>query len=48
MQITASREEIFSAYRHAQPLMLEIKTGVKKDGTLARLSRKWFGDDYTR
>jgi CO/xanthine dehydrogenase Mo-binding subunit len=34
VQITASREEIFSAFRHAQPLILEIKTGVKKDGTL--------------
>jgi CO/xanthine dehydrogenase Mo-binding subunit len=34
VQITASREEIFSAYRHAQPLTLEIKTGVKKDGTI--------------
>jgi 4-hydroxybenzoyl-CoA reductase subunit alpha len=34
VRIVASREEIFSAYRHAQPLILEIKTGVKKDGTL--------------
>ncbi|HEY5900199.1 MAG TPA: molybdopterin cofactor-binding domain-containing protein, partial [Burkholderiales bacterium] len=34
VQITASREEIFSAYRHAQPLTLEIKTGVKRDGTI--------------
>jgi len=34
VSIVASREEIFSAYRHAQPLILEIKTGVKKDGTL--------------
>ena len=34
VQVVASREEIFSAYRHAQPLILEIKTGVKKDGTL--------------
>jgi CO/xanthine dehydrogenase Mo-binding subunit len=34
VQIAASREEIFSAYRHAQPLTLEIKTGVKKDGTI--------------
>jgi len=34
VQIVASREEIFSAYRHAQPLILEIKTGVKKDGTI--------------
>ncbi len=34
VRIVASREEIFSAFRHAQPLILEIKTGVKKDGTL--------------
>ncbi|OGA29389.1 MAG: hypothetical protein A3I01_12850 [Betaproteobacteria bacterium RIFCSPLOWO2_02_FULL_65_24] len=34
VQIAASREEIFSAYRHAQPLTLEIKTGVKRDGTI--------------
>ena len=34
VQVVASREEIFSAYRHAQPLILEIKTGVKTDGTL--------------
>src|SRR3990170_5163688 len=34
VQITASREEIFSAFRHAQPLILEIKTGVKKDGSI--------------
>ena len=24
----------FSAYRHAQPLIVEVKTGVKKDGTI--------------
>lgn len=34
VRITASREEIFSAYRHAQPLIIEVKTGVKKDGTI--------------
>ena len=34
VKITASREEIFSAYRHGQPLIVEVKTGVKKDGTL--------------
>src|SRR3990170_522280 len=34
VKITASREEIFSAFRHAQPLILEIKTGVKKDGSI--------------
>jgi 4-hydroxybenzoyl-CoA reductase subunit alpha len=34
VKIIASREEIFSAYRHGQPLIVEIKTGVKKDGTL--------------
>ncbi len=34
VKIIPSREEIFSAYRHGQPLIVEIKTGVKKDGTL--------------
>jgi 4-hydroxybenzoyl-CoA reductase subunit alpha len=34
VKIVASREEIFTAYRHGQPLIIEIKTGVKKDGTL--------------
>ena len=34
VQIEASREEIFAAYRHGQPLIVEVKTGVKKDGTL--------------
>jgi len=34
VKIVASREEIFSAYRHGQPLLVEVKTGVKKDGTL--------------
>ncbi|MBW2207748.1 MAG: molybdopterin-dependent oxidoreductase [Deltaproteobacteria bacterium] len=34
VNIEASREEIFTAYRHGQPLIVEVKTGVKKDGTL--------------
>ncbi len=34
VKIEASREEIFLAYRHGQPLIVEVKTGVKKDGTL--------------
>jgi len=34
VRIVASREEIFSAYRHGQPLTMEIKTGVKNDGTI--------------
>lgn len=34
VRIIASREEIFSAYRHGQPLAMEIKTGVKRDGTI--------------
>jgi nicotinate dehydrogenase medium molybdopterin subunit len=34
VKIEASREEIFSAYRHGQPLIVEVKTGVKQDGTL--------------
>ncbi len=34
VRIVASREEIFSAYRHGQPLTVEIKTGVDKEGVL--------------
>ncbi|MBF0356122.1 MAG: molybdopterin-dependent oxidoreductase [Alphaproteobacteria bacterium] len=34
VRITANREEIFSAYRHSQTLTIEIKTGVRKDGTI--------------
>jgi 4-hydroxybenzoyl-CoA reductase subunit alpha len=34
VKIVASREEIFTAYRHGQPLIIELKTGVKSDGTL--------------
>jgi 4-hydroxybenzoyl-CoA reductase subunit alpha len=34
VKIEASRLEIFSAYRHGQPLIVEVKTGVKKDGSI--------------
>ncbi|MBW2611012.1 MAG: molybdopterin-dependent oxidoreductase [Deltaproteobacteria bacterium] len=34
VKFVATREEIFTAYRHGQPLISEIKTGVKKDGTI--------------
>jgi 4-hydroxybenzoyl-CoA reductase subunit alpha len=34
VKIEATREEVFIAYRHGQPLIVEVKTGVKKDGTL--------------
>lgn len=34
VKIVASRPEIFAAYRHGQPLLVELKTGVAKDGTL--------------
>ena len=34
VRCTASREEIFSAFRHGQPMIVDLKTGVKKDGTL--------------
>ena len=34
VKVVATREEIFAAYRHGQPLIVEVKTGVKKDGTL--------------
>ena len=32
--IIATREEIFTAYRHGQPMIVTVKTGVKKDGTI--------------
>lgn len=35
VKIEASREEIFTAYRHGQPLIVDVETGVKKDGTLS-------------
>ena len=34
VKIEATREEIFTAYRHGQPLIVKVKTGVKKDGTI--------------
>lgn len=34
VRIVATREEIFSAYRHGQPLIMEVKTGVRRDGTI--------------
>lgn len=34
VKIEASREDIFTAYRHGEPLIIEVKTGVKNDGTL--------------
>ncbi len=34
VKFIASREDVFAAYRHGQPLISEIKTGVKKDGTI--------------
>ncbi len=34
VKIVATREEVFTAYRHGQPLIVHVKTGVKKDGTL--------------
>ncbi|MBI4967993.1 MAG: molybdopterin-dependent oxidoreductase [Rhodospirillales bacterium] len=34
VKIVITREEIFQAFRHAQPLIIEVKTGVKKDGTI--------------
>jgi 4-hydroxybenzoyl-CoA reductase subunit alpha len=34
VKIVATREEIFIAYRHGQPLIVELKTGLKRDGTL--------------
>jgi CO/xanthine dehydrogenase Mo-binding subunit len=34
VKIVTSREEVFAAYRHGQPLIVELTTGVKKDGTI--------------
>lgn len=34
VEIIATREEIFTAYRHGQPMIFTVKTGVKKDGTI--------------
>ncbi len=34
VKVVASREEVFTSYRHGQPLIVELKTGMKKDGTL--------------
>lgn len=34
VKIVCTREEVFEAYRHGQPILVELKTGVKKDGTL--------------
>ncbi|MHB8766601.1 MAG: xanthine dehydrogenase family protein molybdopterin-binding subunit [Deferrisomatales bacterium] len=34
VKVEASREEVFAAYRHGQPLIVEVKTGAKRDGTL--------------
>jgi 4-hydroxybenzoyl-CoA reductase alpha subunit len=34
VKIVYTREEVFKASRHSQPLIVELKTGVKKDGTL--------------
>ncbi|VBB47442.1 putative 4-hydroxybenzoyl-CoA reductase, alpha subunit [uncultured Desulfatiglans sp.] len=34
VKIVATREEVFTAFRHGQPLIVTVKTGVKKDGTL--------------
>ncbi len=34
VRIVLSREEVFKAARHAQPLIVEVKTGVARDGTI--------------
>ncbi|MDR2018884.1 MAG: xanthine dehydrogenase family protein molybdopterin-binding subunit [Syntrophobacterales bacterium] len=34
VRIVYSREEVFKASRHAQPLIIQIKTGVTKDGLI--------------
>jgi 4-hydroxybenzoyl-CoA reductase alpha subunit len=35
VKIVCTREEVFESSRHGQPILVELKTGVKKDGTLA-------------
>ena len=49
VKIEASRAEILSAYRHGQPLIVELKTGVKKDGTLTAVESRIYldGGAYT-
>lgn len=34
VRIVATREEIFAAYRHGQPLIVELETGVDRAGTI--------------
>jgi len=34
VKIVCSRDEVFESARHGQPILVELKTGVKKDGTL--------------
>jgi len=34
VKIVCTREEVFESARHGQPIFVELKTGVKKDGTL--------------
>ena len=34
VKIVYSREEVFKAARHAQPLIVQLKTGVARDGTI--------------
>jgi CO/xanthine dehydrogenase Mo-binding subunit len=34
VEIIATREEVFTAYRHGQPMIITVKTGVKKDGSI--------------
>ena len=34
VRIVYSREEVFKGARHAQPLIVELKTGVARDGTI--------------
>ncbi len=34
VRIVYSREEVFKGARHAQPLIVELKTGVTRDGTI--------------
>jgi CO/xanthine dehydrogenase Mo-binding subunit len=44
VKIVYSREEVFKGSRHAQPLIVELKTGVAKDGTIVAQQIKTIND----
>lgn len=44
VRLALSREEVFCATRRRIPLIIDMKTGVKKDGTIVGLDTKVIGD----